>query len=60
MTSGRGHLPGTPARGYDVRGFGRATGGDEVFRQLVLAPITEPVSKPDFLRVLEEAGAAPK
>ena len=30
--------------------------GDEVFRQLVLAPIIEPVSKVDSLRVLEEAG----
>jgi hypothetical protein len=37
----------------------RATSGDEVFRQLVLARIIEPVSKLDSLRVLEEAGAAP-
>jgi hypothetical protein len=44
------------ARGYDVLGFGRATGGDEVFRDLVLARIIEPASKLDSLRVLEEAG----
>ena len=37
----------------------RAAGGDEVFRQLVLARIIEPVSKLDSLRVLEEAGVAP-
>ena len=46
-------------RGYQVLGFGRAAGGDEVFRQLVLARIIEPVSKLDSLRVLEEAGVAP-
>ena len=39
-------------------GFPQATGHDEVFRQLVLARIIEPVSKLDSLRVLEEAGAA--
>ena len=42
---------------YAVLGFGRAA-GDEVFRDLVLARIIEPVSKLDSLRVLEEAGAA--
>ena len=47
------------SRGYDVLGFGRAAGGDEVFRDLVLARIIEPVSKLDSLRVLEEAGVAP-
>jgi hypothetical protein len=36
----------------------RAAGGDEVFRQLVLARIIEPVSKPGSLRVLEETGAS--
>ena len=45
-------------RAYDVLGFGQATGGDEVFRQLVLARIIEPASKQDSLRVLEEAGVA--
>ena len=44
---------------YRVLGFDQATGGDEVFRQLVLARIIEPVSKLDSARVLEEAGVAP-
>ena len=43
---------------YRVLGLEDATGGDEVFAQLVLARIIEPVSKLDSLRVLEEAGAA--
>jgi Transposase DDE domain len=43
---------------YDVLGFGGAIGGDEVFRDLVLARMIEPVSKADSLRVLEEAGLA--
>jgi len=41
---------------YDVLGFDRAVGGDEVFRQLVLARIIEPTSKADSLRVLAEVG----
>jgi len=45
------------SRGYDVLGFERASGRDEVFCGLVLARIIEPVSKLDSLRVLEEAGA---
>jgi hypothetical protein len=40
-------------------GFDRATGGGEVFRQLVAARIIEPVSKLDSARVLEEAGVPP-
>jgi Transposase DDE domain len=44
---------------YRVLGFAGATGGDEVFAQLVLARIIEPVSKLDSLRVLEEAGVRP-
>jgi hypothetical protein len=60
ITSSRmGHLLDALGRGYDVLGFGRATSGDEVFRDLVLARIIEPVSKLDSLRVLEEAGVAP-
>jgi hypothetical protein len=43
---------------YRALGFDQAAGGDEVFRDLVLARIIEPVSKLDSLRVLEEAGAA--
>jgi hypothetical protein len=46
-------------RAYEVLGFGRAAGGDEVFAGLVLARIIEPASKLDSLRVLEEAGVAP-
>ena len=37
-------------------GSTEAAGGDEVFRQLVLARIIEPTSKQDTLRVLEEVG----
>jgi hypothetical protein len=60
ITSSRmGHLLDALARGYDVLGFGAATGRDEVFRALVLARIIEPTSKLDSLRVLEEAGMAP-
>jgi hypothetical protein len=43
----------------EVLGFDQVAGGDEVFRDLVLARIIEPVSKLDSLRVLEEAGVAP-
>jgi Transposase DDE domain len=46
-------------RAYRVLGFDQASGGDEVFEQLVLARIIEPVSKADSARVLEEAGVAP-
>src|SRR5215469_3334671 len=46
------------SRAFDVLGFGPASGGDEVFEQLVPARIIEPVSKADSLRVLEEAGLA--
>jgi hypothetical protein len=60
ITSSRmGHLLDALTRGYDVLGFGLATGKDEVFRQLVLARIIEPASKLDSLRVLEEAGVVP-
>jgi hypothetical protein len=59
ITSSRmGVLLDALARGYDVLGFTAAAGGDEVFRQLVLARIIEPVSKLDSLRVLAEAGVA--
>jgi hypothetical protein len=60
ITSSRtGHLWDALCHGYDVLGFDRAAGGDEVFRQLVLARIVEPTSKLDSLRVLEENGVAP-
>ena len=45
-------------RAYRALGFERATGGDQVFAQLVLARIIEPASKADSLRVLVEAGLA--
>jgi hypothetical protein len=54
-----GHLWDALSRAYDVLGFDEATGGDQVFRQLVLARIIEPTSKLDSLRVLEEVGITP-
>jgi hypothetical protein len=60
ITSSRmGHLWGALGHAYEVLGFDRAAGGDEVFRQLVLARIIEPTSKLDSLRVLEEVGVDP-
>jgi hypothetical protein len=60
ITSSRmGHLLDALERAYRVLGLEAAAGGDEVFRDLVLARIIEPVSKLDSIRVLEEAGAAP-
>ena len=57
ITSSRmGHLWDALAHAYQVLGFDRATGGDEVFAQLVLARIIEPTSKLDTGRVLEEVG----
>lgn len=43
---------------YRVLGFDKAAGGDEVFRDLVLARIIEPTTKADSLRVLSETGIA--
>jgi hypothetical protein len=51
-----GHLWDALSLAYDVLGFDAAAGGDEVFRQLVLARIVEPTSKLDSVRVLEEVG----
>jgi hypothetical protein len=59
VSSQMGCLVDALSRGYRVLGFDRSAGGDEVFRQLVLARIIEPVSKLDSLRVLEEAGLTP-
>jgi hypothetical protein len=59
ISSQMGCLVDALSRGYDVLGLAAATGSDEVFRQLVLARIIEPVSKLDSLRVLEEAGMTP-
>ena len=59
ITSSRmAHLWDALTDAYRVLGFDQAAGGDEVFRQLVLARIIEPTSKLDSLRVLEETGAA--
>ena len=46
-------------RDYERLGFDAAAGGNEVFRDLVLARIIEPTSKLDSLRVLEEVGIQP-
>lgn len=59
LSSRMGHLWDALTRAYDALGFDEAAGGDEVFRQLVLARIIEPTSKLDSLRVLEEAGIVP-
>jgi len=53
------HLWDALCRAFDVLGFDQAAGGDEVFRQLVLALIIEPTSKQDSLRVLTEVGVRP-
>ena len=59
ITSTRmGRLLDSLERAYRVLGFADAAGADEVFLQLVLARIIEPVSKLDSVRVLEEAGVA--
>jgi len=52
------HLWEALCRAYESLGFVEATGGDVVFRDLVLARIIEPTSKLDSLRVLEEVGVA--
>lgn len=44
---------------YEALGFAEASGGDEVFRHLVLARIVESTSKLDSLRVLDEVGVDP-
>ena len=60
ITSSRmGHLWDALARTYDALGLTDAAGGDEVFRDLVLARIIEPTSKLDSLRVLDEVGIVP-
>jgi hypothetical protein len=51
-----GHLWEALCRAYDALGFDEAAGGDEVFRQLVLARIVEATSKEDSVRVLDEIG----
>ena len=58
-SSRMGHLWEALGRAYDSLGFDEAAGGDEVFRQLVLARIIEPTSKEDSIRVLDEVGIVP-
>jgi hypothetical protein len=41
---------------YRILGFESATKADNVFRDLLLAPIIEPTSKIDARRVLTEVG----
>jgi hypothetical protein len=55
-SSQMGHLWGALDTAYEALGLDAAAGGDEVFRQLVLARIIEPTSKADSLRVLAEVG----
>jgi hypothetical protein len=60
ITSSRmGHLWDALGHAFEVLGLEAATGGDEVFRALVLARIIEPTSKLDSLRVIEEVGIDP-
>ena len=57
ITSSRmGHLWDALGRAFDVLGFADVTGGDEVFRDLVLARVIQSTSKLDALRVLAEVG----
>ena len=59
VASKASHLWDGLCRAYQVLGFDSATGGDEVFRDLVLAGIIEPTSKADAMRVLAETGVEP-
>ena len=60
ITSSRmGYLWDALSVAYEALGFDAATGGDTVFRGLVLARIIEPSSKLDAARVLEEVGVTP-
>jgi hypothetical protein len=58
VASKASHLREALCWAYQALGSDSATGGDEVFRDLVLAPIVEPISKADSLRVLAEIGVA--
>ena len=59
VASKASHLWDGLCRAYQILGFDTATGGDEVFRDLVLARIIEPTSKQDSQRVLAETGVDP-
>jgi len=53
------HLWNALSVGFERLGFDTASGGDEVFKQLVLGRLIEPASKLETLRVLEEIGVRP-
>jgi hypothetical protein len=59
VASKSSHLWEALCQAYRVLSFDKASGGDEVFRDLVLARIIEPTSKIDSLRVLCETGVEP-
>ncbi len=56
LSSRAGHLWDALSAGYAAVGLERSAGGDEVFKQLVLARIVEPTSKLEAIRVLDEIG----
>lgn len=53
------HLWNALSVGFERLGFDTASGGDEVFKQLVLGRLIEPASKLETLRVIEEIGVRP-
>ena len=53
------HLWNALSVGFERLGFDTASGGDEVFKQLVLGRLIEPAGKLETLRVLEEIGVRP-
>jgi hypothetical protein len=59
VASRMAHLWDALCRTCQLLGFDQTTGGDSVFRDLVLARIIEPTSKQDSLRVLGEVGVVP-
>jgi transposase IS4 family protein len=50
------HLWDVLSAGFTALGFDKASDGNEVFKQLVLAQLIEPTSKRDSIRVLDEMG----
>jgi Transposase DDE domain len=59
VASSARHLWEALCTAYQVLGFDRACGQDEVFRLLTLARVVEPTSKLDSIRVLTEIGIPP-
>lgn len=58
MSTRSQHLWDMLTKAYTMLGFDRATGGDKVFRDLVLARLIEPTSKADSVRVIDEGAGA--